>query len=202
MTTHSAHSLFQLNIKSAKDCLSLYNAISQLKVRAVDIDWILRAAVVFAISSIDSYFHDKIKYRLARYNWKTLPPALGNFEIPIVELVNWEKAERKGNVLRNWVVKDLSVKPLQSKKAITDALKLCGIDSLWDTIEPDRQLQAILLKEFGLLVQRRNQISHEGDRKKSRGSGKTLRKINVTQVQGSISFVEDIVARIESAFPG
>jgi len=201
MATHTAKSLFDLNIQSAKDSLALYDAIVKLNPRGVDIDWVLRSAVVFAVSALDTYFHDKVKYRVGRYDLGNLPPTLASFEIPLKELTAWDQSRRKGNVLRNWVTSYLATRPLQSPTAIVDALKLAGINSLWDTIEPDGNKKGVLLKDFNLLIQRRNQISHEGDRKTSRRSGKALRSIDRSQVETWIQFVESLVQRVETAFP-
>jgi restriction system protein len=202
MSTHSAKSLFDTNIESAKDCLALYDGIVNLKPAGLNIDWVLRAAVVFAVSALDTYFHDKVKYRVGKFSLENLPPALAKFPIPISELTSWEKAGRKGNTLRNWVVDYLSVRPLQSYDAIVDALKLAGIQSFWDTIEPNKTDKAQLLKDFNALIKRRNQISHEGDRETSRRSGKILRPVTRDEVVGYIKFVEDFVSRAETAFPG
>jgi hypothetical protein len=201
MSTHTAKSLFDLNIQSARDSLALYDAIARLQPRGVDIGWVLRSAVVFAVSALDTYFHDKVKYRVGRYDLANLPPTLAGFEIEVKELALWDRAARKGNVLRNWVTNYLATRPLQSRTAIAEALKLAGIDAVWDTIEPDRNNKNALLKELDLLVQRRNQISHEGDRMTSRRSGKALRSISRPDVQGWITFVENLVLRIENAFP-
>jgi len=202
MPVHTAKGLFDLNIKSAKDSLALHDAIVRLDPQGVDIDWVLRAAVVFSVSALDTYFHDKVKYRVGKFNLENLPPALAKFDIPVQELTSWDAATRKGNVLRNWVVEHLSTRSLQSPTAIADALKLAGIDALWDRIEPDKKRKEELLATHNTLVQRRNQISHEGDRMTSRRSGKALRPIDRTQVEDSIAFVEDLVRRIEAAFPG
>lgn len=124
----------------------MYDAIATLKPRNVDIDWVLRAAVVFTVSAIDRYFHDKVKYRIGRFSLDKIPPALKKFEIPISELPKWEKARRKGNVLRNWGVDYLSTKPLQSPDSIAEAMKLADIESLWNTIEPNNEAREKLLK--------------------------------------------------------
>jgi hypothetical protein len=201
MPTHSAKSLFSKNIQSAKDSLGLYDAIVRLNPQDVDIDWVLRSAVVFTVSALDTYFHDKVKYRVGRYSLENLPPGLSRFEIPIRELSKWDKARRKGNVLRNWVVEYLATKPLQSPNSISDALKLVGIESLWSTIEPNKRDRDGILKELNEMIKRRNQISHEGDRMSSRRSGKRLRAIDREQVVSWIEFTEDLVRKIENAFP-
>lgn len=202
MATHTAKSLFAQNIQSAQDSLALYDAISKLNPQGVDIDWVLRSAVVFTVSALDTYFHDKVKYRVGHYSTENLPPALARFEIPLDQLPKWDKATRKGNVLRNWVVDYLSTKPLQSPSVIADHLKLAGIESLWNTIEPNNEDRRVLKNELNELMKRRNQISHEGDRMTSRRSGKKLRSIDRNQVVGWIKFAEELVRKVENAFPG
>jgi hypothetical protein len=201
MPTHTAKSLFYLNIQSAKDSLALYDAIVMLQPQGVDINWVLRSAVVFAVSALDTYFRDKVKYRVGRFDLGNLPPQLANFDIKVKELDSWDCAARKGNVLRNWVTTYLATRPLQSSTAIAEYLKLAGIDTIWDTIAPNRSNKNILLKELDLLVKRRNQISHEGDRMTSRRSGKALRTISKLDVEGWITFIENLVVRVEAAFP-
>lgn len=201
MPTHSAKSLFERNIQSAKDCLALYDAIVKLKPSRVDISWVLRAAVVFTVSALDTYFHDKVKYKVGKFSLENLPPALAKFEISISGLPAWDKATRKGNILRNWVTDYLVTRPLQTPNAIADALKLAGITSLWDTIEPDNNSKEALLKALRDLTKRRNQISHEGDRMTSRRSGKAIRSIKRDEVSNWIKFAEDLVDKVETAFP-
>lgn len=200
MTTHSAKSLFDQNVQSAQECLDLFDGLSKLKVN-VNLDWLLRASIVFAVSALDTYFHDKVKYKVGHFTLNDLPPQLAGFQIPIRELVTWDEAQRKGNVLRNWVTEHLSVRPLQSPTAIADALKLAGYESLWDRIEPNKAHKQALLEKFNSLIKRRNQISHEGDREQSRRSGKKLRPITRDAVEVSIKFVQDLVAKVETAFP-
>jgi hypothetical protein len=200
MTTHSAKSLFDQNIESAQECLDLFDGLEKLKVN-VNLDWLLRAAIVFSVSALDTYFHDKVKYKVGQFSLDNLPPQLASFQIAVRELVTWDEAQRKGNVLRNWVTEHLSVRPLQSPSAIADAMKLAGYESLWDRIEPNREHKKALLEKFNSLIKRRNQISHEGDREQSRRSGKKLRPIPRDAVAISIDFVKDIVIKVETAFP-
>lgn len=200
MATHSAKSLFDQNIVSAEECATLYDGVSQLKTN-LEIDWVLRAAIVFMVSALDTYFHDKIKYRVGKYSLESLPPAMAKFPISVSELVAWDRADRKGNVLRNWVTDHFATRPLQSPNAIAEALKLADIHSLWDTIEPNVADKTKLFDQLNALVKRRNQIAHEGDRETSRRSGKKLRSIDRQEVSEAIVFAKDLVHRIESAFP-
>jgi restriction system protein len=202
MHTHTAKNLFNQNIQSAKDSLALYDAIAALQPRGVDINWVLRSAVVFAVSALDTFFHDKIKYRVGRFDFGNIPPAFAKFEIEIKDLISWDKSRRKGDILQNWVTNYLSTRSLQSRTEIEESLKMAGINAVWDTIEPDKDNKNALLRDLDLLVKRRNQISHEGDRVTSRRSGKTLRPITRLEVENWIKFVEYIVLKVENAFPG
>jgi hypothetical protein len=201
MASHTAKSLFDKNIESATECLALFDGVKALKA-GLQVDWILRAGVVFAVSALDTYFHDKVKYKVGKYSLGNLPPALGKFEIPISDLTKWDSADRKGNVLRNWVTRYLSVRPLQSPSAIGEALKLAGITGVWDQIEPDNEKKSAMLEKFNSLIKRRNQIAHEGDREQSRKSGKKLRPIDRAFVDDAIKFTRELVQRVEIAFPG
>jgi hypothetical protein len=200
MPSHTARSLFLLNMESATQCVALYDGVKSLKT-SLQVDWVLRAGVVFIVSALDTYFHDKVKYRVGKFSLENLPPALAKFEVPVSDLATWDGAQRKGNVLRNWVTSYLKVRPLQSPFAIAEALRLAGIISLWDTIEPDSVKRRQLLETFNQLVRRRNQIAHEGDRQQSRKSGKQLRRVDRPYVIASIDFAQDVVNRIETAFP-
>jgi len=163
--------------------------------------WILRAAVVFVVSAMDTYFHDKVKYRVGHYRFGTLPPQLARFQIPLGELETWQSAHRKGNVLRNWVTAHFAMRPLQSPEAIGDALKLVGINDFWMTIAGNQKRTSALKQSVNAMVRRRNQIAHEGDRQQSRRSGKKLHTIGRQTVVKYIAFVEKLVARIEAKFP-
>ena len=200
MTSHSAKSLFDKNILSADECATLYDGVSKLQTK-LSIDWVLRAAIVFVVSALDTYFHDKIKYRVGKYSFENLPPPMAKFQIPVSELVTWDRADRKGNVIRNWVTDHFATRPLQSPIAIAEALKLADIHSLWDTIEPNSADKKTLLDSLNKLVKRRNQIAHEGDRETSRRSGKRIRSIKREEVSQAIEFAKDLVHRIEIAFP-
>jgi hypothetical protein len=200
MPTHTAKSLFDLNIKSSREMLDLYDGINKLGTK-LEITWLLRGVVVFSVAALDAYFHDKVKYRAGRYDLQDMPPRLAKFEIPLSDLAKWDGAQRKGNVIRNWLVDHFSTIPLQRKDAISDALKFVGIDSVWATIEPNTPERDRMLNVMSDYIKRRNQIAHEGDRESSRKSGKRLRPISRVYAEECMTFVVDMVGRVEHAFP-
>jgi hypothetical protein len=200
MPSHTANSLFQLNLQSCEDLLKLYDGIVGLGTK-LEISWLLRAVVVFSVSAIDAYFHDKVKYRAGRFGLNDMPPPLAKFAVPLGDLTKWDEAQRKGNVIRNWLVDHFSTRPLQRQDDIANALKLVGIESVWATIEPISYKREALLEELRGYMKRRNQIGHEGDRESSRKSGKKLRLIDRPYADGCLKFMRDLVGKIEVAFP-
>ena len=208
MGKHTAKSLFTANIQGAEECLRIYEGVRKLG-STRDLDWLLRSAIVLAVSAMDAYFHDKIRYRAGRFNLfragqlttQFLPKQFANLSIPLSELPRWEEGARKGNVLRHWAVEYYGVRPLQNPDAIASALKLVGIEDLWNTIEPVNPRRKVLLDRLETLVERRNQIAHEGDRLQHRSSGKALRPISYQQTTEEVEFVMQLVEEVERAFP-
>lgn len=200
MAVHTAKSLFELNIQSSEDLIKLYDGIASLGTK-LEITWLLRAVVVFSVSALDAYFHDKVKYRAGKFDLEDMPPSLAKFEIPIGDLSKWDTAKRKGNVIRNWLVEHFSTIPLQRQEAISSAFKLVGIDAVWATIEPNSPTREKLLEEMQEYIRRRNQVAHEGDRESSRKSGKKLRPIDRQYAEKCLTFAKHLVAKIEHAFP-
>jgi hypothetical protein len=119
MATHNAKSLFDLNVQSSEDLLRLYDGIEKLRT-TLEISWLLRAVVVFSVSAMDAYFHDKIKYRAGKFDLQDMPPTLAKFKISLEELSKWDEADRKGNVIRNWLTEYYSTKPLQRQDDIAE----------------------------------------------------------------------------------
>lgn len=180
--------------------IKLYDGIEKLGTR-LDISWLLRATIVFSVSACDAYFHDKIKYRAGKFDLQDMPPKLAKFQILLGDLTKWDKAVRKGNVIRNWLVDHFSTLPLQRKDAISDALKLVGIESVWATIEPNTPAMEEMLEKMSSFIKRRNQVAHEGDRESSRKSGKKLRAIDREYALECMNFVRELIQKIEHAFP-
>jgi hypothetical protein len=201
MATHTAKSLFDANITNADSCIVLYDGVEGLHT-PLDLASLLRAAIVFSVSALDAYYHDKIKYRVGRYKINQLPSKLREFPIQLDDINSWTKyTSRPSNFIRNVVTRYYAVRPLQKQQDIENALALVEIKSLWSTIEPNNVAREQMTAHLWNLMKRRNQIAHEGDRLQSRKQGKRLRPIDRNYVIGEIAFVKDLVSRIESAFP-
>ena len=207
---HTAKNLFELNIYSAEECIEIYDGLEKLDTN-LNTSWLLRAAVVFTVSALDAYFHDKIRYRVGRYKFDNLPTYLKEFQIRLGDVTKIEQAERKGNVLKNIVTEYYGRRPLQNKDDIKKALRLVEIEDVWTNAakkqaekKPGESFLTIReewLSTLSDLVKRRNQIAHEGDRKSARNSGKELRDIKREEVRRWIDFAKEIVQAIEELSP-
>lgn len=208
MGKHTARSLFAANMQGAQECVRIFEGVRSLA-SGLELEWLLRSAIVLAVSAMDAYFHDKIRYRAGgfplhrdgEFTIESLPKQFSKLEVPLSELLRWQKAKRKGNVLRHWAVEHLAVRSLQSPSAIAEALKLVGINNFWNTIEASNSQRQALLAELNELVKRRNQIAHEGDRLQSRSSGKRLRSITREYTVEQIRFIKRLVEKTEDTFP-
>ncbi|HVT71921.1 MAG TPA: HEPN domain-containing protein [Lacunisphaera sp.] len=178
------------------DTIKLYDGIKALKVR-VDYDWLLRGAVVFLVSAFDAYFHDRIKYGVSRLSGAAMPEALRKHRITIGDLADWQASRRKGNIIRNWIAEHLSTIPLQSPERIAEYMRYIGINGFWNLVEPDSNRKKRLLAKLGRIIQRRNQIAHEGDRLAGRKSKKALRTIDEFVVKEWIQWIEELVHDID-----
>jgi len=192
---HTAYGLFKKNMASVNDTLSLYRGIRELRV-GLDTGWLLRGSIVFLVSALDTYFHDRIKYGISRATRRGMPEALLGHRITIGDLEDWEASRRKGNVIRNWIGEHLASIPLQSPDRIALYMRYIGVEQLWNKVEPDNKKRQKLLDQLNILIKRRNQIAHEGDRLSGRGTGKRLRDISESQVNEWVSFVEELIKRI------
>jgi len=181
---------------SVHDSISLYEGIVKLRV-GLNTDWLLRGAVVFLVSALDTYFHDRIKYGISGVSGD-MPAALLRHRITIGDLEDWEDARRKGNVIRNWIAEHLSTVPLQSPDRIAEYMRYIGVEQLWNKVEPDNTKRKKILDKLNEIITRRNQIAHEGDRLSGRGSGKRLRGIALDTVTDWIKFIDGLITTIDA----
>lgn len=48
-----------LNIQGAEQCIKIHDGVAKPRSN-LDLDWLLRSAIVLAVSAMGAYFHDKI----------------------------------------------------------------------------------------------------------------------------------------------
>ncbi len=197
----SAKRLFSENLVGAEENITIYDAIEKISPR-LHLSWLLRSVVVYSISALDAYFHDKIRYRAGHIDLSDMPNDYAEFQIPIKEVIRWVAADRKGNIQRDWFINHYATRPLQKKDEIAKAMKLMGYNDFWATVEPNSPARDEMLLTLAGYVDRRNKIVHEGDRLQHRSGGKQPRDIDREYAQACMDYVRQLVDKIEPVFPG
>jgi len=169
---------------------------------------LLRATIVFAVSALDTYFHDKILENVAVVIEKCgktrsgLPGSLSDILKPILTP---EKAicllyrKRPDMEFRKAIAAHISDRTYQDAGKIENGLKLIGITDIWEDLrialhvrkkdQAKRYLQPY--------VKRRNQIVHEADLYKSYRSHHKPRSISRKFTRQCVDDTDKFVEKLE-----
>lgn len=166
--------------------------------QSMDFNDMYRYAYIYIISALDLYIHEISNYGLISYlnNPNKFPTAKNkSFMIPS-HLLFIEDINQKQNEIRDYVVKKNGQYSYQNSENISS-----GLSHIWD--EPHKWQQIadklnITQKEttdkLNLIIDRRNQIVHEGD--VDPGSG-LLYPINFEDTMRVIDFIVEVVKSID-----
>ncbi len=168
----------------------------------------LRSALVMGVAAVDTLMH-KIVFRAIENSAEALPRAIGEkLTVGISEVALFadvaKEVQRRGKTWRPWVhVKNLLHERLlkqtmQSPREIEDAMAMAGIKGGWSATalamgEKPEAMRTIL----GKIVQRRNQIVHEGDYYRLvRPQTVRLRVIDATAVGLDLDWLGGLIAAL------
>ncbi len=169
-----------------------------------------RMALVMAVAAIDSYMHALVLRRIARVRKSAdLPKALAQLELPFAEIAKLAdtsiEGQRQGRKTRPWVqVKTalqlcLLKKTFQSFDQVATALAIAGVEKPWSKIATELGENVDNNKIWlNRLVQRRNQIVHEGDLKRaSRPRHLKFNDIEQASAEQEVEWMEMLIDAIE-----
>lgn len=165
-----------------------------------------RLALVMGVVAVDAYMHWAVFRRLSEVRREgELPKALRQLQVPFDELAFLAEAtvaaRRRGVDSRPWVQlknaaqKCLLRKTLQSSRGVGDAMAMVGINDGWKSVATAMNLKAEEVKSrLDMIVDRRNQIVHEGDlARQSRPRRVRRNPIGRLEVEGDLVFLESLV---------
>lgn len=172
----------------------------------------LRAALIFGVSALDRYVHERVvKGIIPALKATQLTRQQEEFAIPVSVAIQISEeaaaAQKKGlkirpaNIVRKKVQDLLHKRPFQSYRDIEYAFNLLGVKDF------AKQLQTAYgvgdLKAFksqlSRIAMRRNQIVHEGDLVlHERGGQVKWHEINRKYVADSLDFLDTFVGHLES----
>jgi hypothetical protein len=195
---HRAIGRFGTNMESVRQLGVIHQAFEHQVTEAVSLDELLRAEIVLAVGALDCYVHDVVRIRMT----ETLPLASGesdsflNFGVSLnfVKRVLRVASEADRAVLFEQEVRRLhSFKTFQRPDAISGALSLIGVQSIWTKVGTAMAMTAADVKtELDLVVDRRNRIAHEADIDPSAGFSLKF-PIDFPTVKRAVSFLESLV---------
>ncbi|MEI6428262.1 MAG: HEPN domain-containing protein [Pseudanabaena sp. ELA607] len=197
----SALDQFHISISRVRDLIAIHNSIKAQSTPALDLSDILRAALVLSVSALDYYVHEVVKLGMLEIHRGTRsePPAFAKFQINL-------GSAREGlsvDVSRDYWLEDEiqqrhSYKSFQQPDNIADAIRLISDKKLWEEVRKVMNRTAKDIKqELGIIVDRRNKISHEADIDPTLGLGNRW-NINEADVNNAVDFIEKVVESIHS----
>jgi len=196
--------VFKFNIDRARTFLEIHKSFGE---RGRPPDWsgdLLRAGLIFAVSALDTYLHDKINQSITPFiikkRGKELPGALMEIfkGISHQKLLQIMFEERPKVHLSEAVKNHFSDKTLQDPIKIESALRVIGIDDLWFLLGKELRLSKKKAKIFiQSHIVRRHQIAHEADLGTSRRHRHRLRRIARPEVDKAIDNIDKFVNSID-----
>jgi hypothetical protein len=172
-------------------------------------DDVLRAAVVFAVSALDSYMHDKILENVvqliqhyARKGGQGIPGGVLEIlrkELPLEKCLALLHRKRPDEELRRILVIALSDRTYQDAGQIQHGLKLLGIDDIWEHVRKRLKLTTKDAAKTYLqpYIDRRHRIVHEADLFKTKKNRHQPRPISRTYAEDCVKKVKAFVSALD-----
>jgi hypothetical protein len=165
-----------------------------------------------AISALDRYLHERVVKRIINALRGSSPrraqellgiPAI--LALRVVEEIRRAslagKKMRPANHLRNALQESLHTRPFQSWREIEEAFELIGITGLSGKLQTAYKVGDIrhIKSQLSNIVQRRNQIVHEGDLVRHQRGGKPrVHAVTRKYVADTLVFLDTFVNHLEA----
>jgi hypothetical protein len=206
-----ARSAFESSIKRAESLVDLHKnsfPAGRPPAKGEPPD-ILRAAVVFAVGAMDSYFHDKIIENVMRVIDNCASGGSG-FPSNLMEVFKPKLTPEKTLMLlyrarpdeeiRKIISEHVAERTYQDPGRIEKGLQLIAIKDIWKSLRKELRLPSEKkAKEYVMpYIERRHQIVHEGDLYKSKKHRHRLRPISRPFAQKCVEEVRRYVFAIDA----
>jgi len=159
---------FHKNIDSINIIDGIYIYFDK-QVKAVDLSEIIRAQYVLLVSAFDYYIHDLVRDGMLKVfdgakapnnNYNKFSVSLKTLNL----LLSNDDPNIRRQLLDNEIRNVISKCSYQAPSNVERALILIDIKSIWSFVAKELHLdKEDIVKELGLIVNRRNKIAHEAD---------------------------------------
>lgn len=159
---------FHKNIESINIIDGIYGYFEK-QVPAIDLSEILRAEYVLLVSAFDYYIHDVVREGMLKIfeGTRSGNECYDKFSITLKALnliISTNDQNIRKQLLDNEIRKINSKHSYQAPTNVERALALIEVKSIWRSVSLIlRMPKDDIVKELGLIVNRRNKIAHEAD---------------------------------------
>jgi hypothetical protein len=202
-----SHLVFDRSLERANTLLDAHKAVTKTKGRPpYFLSDILRASLVFAIGSLDSYFHDVIHENIYALLQKQRGRNLSKKLLEILrEAIPYEKAleiffSNKQPVLISTAIRKRNAdRTFMKSNKSEEAFQILGINDIWKEVASKlHQRKDGLKRRFDNYAWRRDKIVHEGDMGKATRTKGKLRSIRRPYVEACLKDVRRLVGLIDN----
>lgn len=208
----AAKNIERVDSKDAVVILKDGASLTQDHFSAAYLDDMLRASLTFAVSALDRYVHERvIKGIVKALKSGTLIKEQEEFSVPVLTAIQISeealKAHKTGknirtaNIVRKKVQDLLHKRPFQSWREIEYAFRLLGVTNLSGQLQSAYRVGNMnpIKDQLNQIAARRNSIVHEGDLvKHERGGMVKMQPISRKYVEGTLNFLDQLVAHLEN----
>jgi hypothetical protein len=159
---------FHKNLESINTIDGIYTYFES-QVKAVDLTEIIRAQFVLLVSAFDYYIHDLVRDGMLKVFDEVKKPNenYNKFSISLKTLnllLSTNDNSLRRQILDNEIRNVTSKCSYQAPSNVERALALIDIKPIWGFVGKELKMtKDDIIKELGLIVNRRNKIAHEAD---------------------------------------
>jgi len=197
---NSALEQFELNIQRARTLAAIHNVLGIRTTKALDTSDILRSALVLAVSALDQYVHEVVRLGLLEIygGRRAHTPTSLKFGVSLGRALQILVEPEDDSWLDTEIRERHSWQSFEHPDRIADAIRLISDVSIWDTVARDLTYDTSDVKRrLGLIVDRRNKITHEADLDPSFPNMRW--PIDDEMVFDAITFIAQVVQSIHKA---
>jgi hypothetical protein len=193
----SAHNRFKANLARARDLRALFVNLTASTGTLLDLTDILRAAIVSAVSALDTFIHEIARMGMVEslLSTRARTDAFGRFQVSMSSVLVGMASPSSTQWFEDEVRRQHAWLSFQHPDKVAEAIRLfCGKE-LWPEVGRRCGIDPRSAKNrLALIVDRRNKIAHEADMDPSSPGARW--PIDPTLVQEAIDTLEQLAQAI------
>jgi hypothetical protein len=162
----SALASFAANLQRARDLVSLKAHMAKQATSALNLDDIVRAALVMGVSAFDHFVHEVVRAGMLEIQAAKRAPtdAFLRFSIPLERTQIAMTSPTSVTWLETTIREAHGWQTFQQPDKVADAIRLISVAKLWEEVAKQQGADAKTVKQtLSAIVDRRNKIAHEAD---------------------------------------